>query len=200
VADVTPPVGGFARIGERVVHRGYIWNVVVAEFVAPDGSTFERDIVRSPGAVGVLPLLFEADGTATVVLVSQFRSPFERELLEIPAGMRDVPGEPPEVTARRELIEEAGYEAGELEWLHTFAPSAGMTDSTCFIFLATGLTSVPRDVHGPEEEHMTVVHMALADAIAMVISGEIIDAKTALALLLTERRLADRPVHDRDGR
>jgi 8-oxo-dGDP phosphatase len=192
MTDWGPPAAGFARTGERVVHRGYIWTVVVAEFVAPDGSTFERDIVRSPGAVGVLPLLFDADGVANVVLVSQFRSPFERELLEIPAGMRDVPGEPPELTARRELIEEAGFEAGELEWLHTFAPSAGMTDSTCFIFLATGLTAVPRDVHGPEEEHMTVIHLPLATAVDMVIRGEIIDAKTALALLMTERLLSQR--------
>jgi 8-oxo-dGDP phosphatase len=120
MTDRGPPVAGFARTGERVVHQGYIWSVVVAQFVAPDGSTFERDIVRSPGAVGVLPLLFDADGTANVVLVKQFRSPFERELLEIPAGMRDVPGEPPELTARRELVEEAGFEAAELEWLHLF--------------------------------------------------------------------------------
>jgi 8-oxo-dGDP phosphatase len=184
-------VTGFARTGERLVHQGYIWKVVVAQFTAPDGSTFERDIVRSPGAVGVLPLLFDAEGVASVVLVRQFRSPFESELLEIPAGMRDVPGEPPENTARRELIEEAGYEAEQLTWLHTFAPSAGMTDSTCFVFLATGLTEVPRDVHGPEEEHMTVVHLSLSKAIEMVINGEIVDAKTAIALLMAERRLRE---------
>ena len=77
-------------------------------FEAPDGRAFERDIVRSPGAVAVVPLLFDAEGMPSVVLVRQYRPPFDRYVLEIPAGMRDVPDEPPELTADRELVEEAG--------------------------------------------------------------------------------------------
>ena len=95
-------VSEFRHVGDRHVHQGYVWNVVVAEFEAPDGSTFERDIVRSPGAVGIVPLAFDAEGQPSVVLVSQYRPPYERELIEIPAGMRDVEGEPAEVARARE--------------------------------------------------------------------------------------------------
>ena len=120
---------GFVHVNDRLVHQGHIWRVVVADFVDPDGKSFERDIVRSPGAVGVVPLLPSADGW-DVVLVRQYRAAFDRELIEIPAGMRDVEGEPPELTAHRELVEEVGYRAGSMEYLTTFLPSPGMTDST----------------------------------------------------------------------
>ncbi|MGA0230057.1 MAG: ADP-ribose pyrophosphatase, partial [Ilumatobacteraceae bacterium] len=92
-------MSGFRRVGERTVHQGHIWSVAVANFEAPDGTVFVRDIVRSPGAVGVVPLLFDPEGVASVVLVAQFRPALEREVLEIPAGMRAVAGEPPETTA-----------------------------------------------------------------------------------------------------
>ena len=75
---------------------------------------------------------------------------------EIPAGMRDVDGEPPELTAERELVEEAGLRPGALELLTRISPSAGLTDSITWIFLATDLEETDRDLHGPEEQHMTV--------------------------------------------
>ena len=186
--------GGFRRIREHDVHQGYIWRLVTATFVDPTGAEFERDIVRSPGAVGVVPLMFDAEGTPVVVIVRQWRAPSETELWEIPAGMRDVPGEPPEETARRELAEEAGYRAGTIEKLTELYPSPGLTDSVTRIYLATGLEPVDHQRHGPEEEHMTVCHMPLADAVALVEQGEIRDAKTAIGLLLTSRRL-DRGDH-----
>lgn len=180
---------GFSRVGEVDAHLGHVWKVVVADFVTPDGDTFARDIVRSPGAVGVVPVLFDAEGLASVVLVSQYRPPYERELVEIPAGLRDVADEPPEATGRRELIEEAGLEAGSMHHLIEMVPSPGMTDSVTSIYLATGCRAVPRDVQGPEEEHMEVLHVPLDDALAMVDRGEIVDAKTVVGLLLADRRL-----------
>ena len=179
----------FRRVAERTIHEGYVWSLAVAEFEAPDGSTFTRDIVRSPGAVGVLPLIFDAEGNPSVVLVSQFRPPYERAILEIPAGMRDVVGEDTAEVARRELIEEAGLEADQLELLTQILPSPGMTDSVTTLYLATGCTPVPHDRHGPEEEHMELLHVPLVEAMAMVDRGEIIDAKSVVALLLAERRL-----------
>ena len=137
-ADVASTADGFRRVGEREVHQGHVWRVVVADFTGPDGEHFARDIVRSPGAVGVVPLVFDAEGNPSVVLVEQYRPPYERRILEIPAGMRDVPGEPPEETARRELIEEAGLAPGRLDLLTEFYPSPGMTDSVCTVYLATG--------------------------------------------------------------
>jgi ADP-ribose pyrophosphatase len=184
-------VTGFRRLAERVIHEGHVWNLALVEFSAPDGSTFTRDIVRSPGAVGVLPVVFDAEGNPSVVLVSQYRPPYEREVLEIPAGMRDVDGESTEEVAHRELAEEAGLRAGRLDVLTEILPSPGMTDSITTLFLATDCTPVPHDRHGPEEEHMELLHVPLDDAIAMVLRGDIADAKSVVALLLTERRLRD---------
>jgi 8-oxo-dGTP pyrophosphatase MutT (NUDIX family) len=180
---------GFHRRSEAVVHVGYAWNVVLAEFEAPDGSGFTRDIVRSPGAVGVLPLVFDAEGNPSVVLVTQYRPPYECDVIEIPAGMRDVDGEDTAEVARRELIEEAGLDAGELDLLTEIMPSPGMTDSITTLYLATDCRPVPHDRHGPEEEHMEILHLPLAEAIAMVDSGEISDAKSVVALLMADRRL-----------
>ena len=180
----------FRHLGDRLVHQGYIWNVAVATFEAPDGELFERDVIRSPGAVGVIPLLYD-DGVATIVFVRQYRGALDRYVLEIPAGMRDIADEPPEVTAERELIEEAGLSAGSLEYLTHFYSSAGMTDSVLHIYLATDLVAVDRDVHGPEESHMDVVRLPLVEAVDMVVRGEIHDAKTVIGLLLLDRRLRE---------
>jgi ADP-ribose pyrophosphatase len=184
-------VGEFRRVAERDVHQAHVWRVAVVEYEDPEGTTFERTIVRSPGAVGVLPLVFDAEGNASVVLVEQWRPPYEAFIFEIPAGMRDVPGEPPAETARRELIEEAGLAAGQLEELHEFYPSPGLTDSVTSVFLATECTPVERAPHGPEEVYARLVHLPFEDAMSMVLDGRIRDAKTVIALLLTERRLRD---------
>ena len=183
----------FRRLGDTEVHRGSIWRVVVAEFESPDGVWFERDIVRSPGAVAVVPITVAADDTPVVTLVRQYRPPYERELIEVPAGMRDVPGEPPELTGRRELEEEVGLRAGEMTLLAEMLPSPGMTDSVCAIYLATDCSPVGRSLHGPEEQHSEVLTMSLPEAVAMVARGEIADAKSSLGLLLAERHLQQHP-------
>jgi 8-oxo-dGTP pyrophosphatase MutT (NUDIX family) len=188
-------MSGFRHLGDTDVHHGFVWKVVIADFEAPDGSQFSRDIVRSPGAVAVVPVVFDAEGQASVVLVKQFRGPYERALIEVPAGMRDVPGEPAEETGRRELAEEAGLAAGEMTLLVDMLPSPGMTDSVCSIFLATGCTPAATQPHGPEEEHMEILHVPLADALSMIDRGEIGDAKTVCGLLAAARRL-DRDAGD----
>jgi ADP-ribose pyrophosphatase len=180
---------GFRLVTEREVHRGALWSVAVATFESPDGEEFVRDVVRSPGAVAIVPLLFDAEGLASVVLVEQYRPPFDEVVVEAPAGMRDVPGEPPEATAHRELAEEVGLRAATLELLSVIYPSPGMTDATTTIFLATDCEPVERELHGPEERHMTVLHVPLTDAIAMIDDGRIRNAATVVGLLATERRL-----------
>ncbi len=180
---------GFRHVGDREVHQGHVWRVVVAEFEAPDGTRFERDIVRSPGAVAVVPLVFDAEGNPSIVLVEQYRPPFDADVLEIPAGMRDVEGEPPEETARRELVEEVGLRAEHFDLLTEILPSAGMTDSVTTIYLATACEPTERSLHGPEEQHSRVVHLPLEDAVAMVERGEIADAKSVAGILLAARRL-----------
>jgi ADP-ribose pyrophosphatase len=187
-------VTAFRRLSEREVHAGHIWRVVVATFESPEGERFERDVVRSPGAVGVVPIERDPDGTPFVLLVRQYRPTIETEMLEIPAGMRDVVGEPPEQTAARELEEEAGRRAGALELLTVMHPSAGMTDSASHVYLATDLHEAAVDRHGPEEHHMTIERLPLSVAVAMVERGEISDAKTMIGLLLAARRLGLDPV------
>ena len=175
---------GFRRIGEETVHSGRIIEVAVARFATADGDEFKRDVIRHPGAVGVLPL--HDDGTVT--LVRQYRGPIDGELLEIPAGIRDVTGEDPQLTAERELAEEVGLAAEEYELLSTFHPAAGNSDELVHIYLATRLRDVESAVHGPEEEAMTVERLPVRDLVAAIERGEITDAKTIIGVLLVARR------------
>lgn len=188
-ADAVADANGFRHLDDRLVHQGHVWHVAVGRFESPDGEVFHRDVVRSPGAVAAVPLLFDAEGTPSVVLVRQYRAPFDQLVLEVPAGMRDVPDEPTEVTAARELVEEVGLEAGQLRHLIDFYPSAGMTNSILYLYLATDLRPVERATHGPEEAHSEVVHLPLQEAVDMVLRGEIADAKTVIGLLLVDREL-----------
>lgn len=179
-------MAGFRRLDEVDVHRGFRFRVAKGRFTAPDGSEFERDIVRHPGAVGVLPL--HADRTVT--LLRQYRAALDDHLLELPAGLRDVTDEPDVQTAHRELLEEAGLAATEMEHLVDFHNSPGFTDETVAVFLATGLRAVDDDRQGHEEEAMEVLRIPLDEALAMVDDGRITDAKTIIALLVLARRTA----------
>ncbi|HUR23026.1 MAG TPA: NUDIX hydrolase [Acidimicrobiales bacterium] len=177
---------GFRQLNEKTLWSGYIVSAALGRFVAPDGTEFEREIVRHPGAVSAVPVL--DDGT--VILVRQYRSAVDKELLEIPAGKCDVAGEDRAVTARRELEEEIGMRAGRLAHLCDFLNSPGFCDEDSSIFLAQDLEPCPTDTHGVEEEHMTIEHVALADVPALIASGAIVDAKTIVGLLLARDRLA----------
>ena len=84
-----PESGGCRHVSESVIHEGHVWNVTIGTFESPSGEVFDRDIVRSRGAVGVVPLL-DRQGVPTVVFVRQYRPPLDRLVLEIPAGLRDV--------------------------------------------------------------------------------------------------------------
>jgi 8-oxo-dGTP pyrophosphatase MutT (NUDIX family) len=183
-------MSGFRHLADRLIHRGFIWSVYQGTFEAPDGTTFQRDIVRSPGAVGAVPV-FDDGGAPTTVLVRQYRPPFDAEVLEIPAGMRDIVDEPVEVTAGRELVEEVGLRAATLTPLMHFYPSAGMTDSVLHLFVASDLTEVDTERHGVEEAHMEVVRIRVSDAVRMIETGVIHDAKTTIGLLMVDRLLAN---------
>lgn len=176
----------FTKVADVEVHRGFRFTVNRVRYRAADGSEFDRDVVRHPGAVAVVPL--HIDGTVT--LVRQFRAALDAELLELPAGLRDVEGEPDEGTAERELVEEAGLTADRLERLVAFHNSPGFCDESVSIYLATGLRDVDDDRQGIEEEHMTIERVPLADALGMIADGRITDAKTIIGLTLTAGRRA----------
>jgi ADP-ribose pyrophosphatase len=177
-------VSGFRPLGERIVHRGYHVAFAVGEFEGPDGSTFERDLVRHPGVVAVVPL--HSDDSVT--LVRQYRAPLDRVIWEIPAGVRDVEGEREEETARRELIEETGLRPERVEHLVSFHNAPGLSDEFVALFVATGLAEVGNDLQGIEEQHMVCERLALSEALEMVDDGRITDAKTVIGLLMLERR------------
>jgi len=187
-----PPASGpapgrapFRHTGDEVRVEGWRITVVRGSFVAPDGTPFTRDIVRHPGAVAVVPVTDHG----TVLLVRQYRGPVDRELLEIPAGTRDVDGEDPARTAARELEEEVGVRAGRLVRLGAVLNSPGFCDEETVLFLARDLEPGERSGHGEEERFLDVVEVPLADVDALVAEGVLTDAQTVLGLLLARPHL-----------
>ena len=185
MSGATGGAGSFRALGESEAYRGPLVSVVRGRFAAPDGTVFEREVVRHPGAVVVVPMV----GPTVALLVRQYRAAVGAELLELPAGKRDVAGEPTEVTAERELVEEVGRRPGNLELLGRFYNSPGFCDEHTWLYLATELTEVPCDRQGLEEQAMTVEEVRLGDLGRLVRSGELRDAKTIVGLSLAAERL-----------
>jgi 8-oxo-dGDP phosphatase len=181
------PVDGsdlFRPIGEELIHQGSVITFLRGEFEGPDGQRFHRDIIRHPGAVAVVAV---DDGH--LFLVRQYRACLNALLWEIPAGRRDVSGEPPEITAVRELEEEIGRRPGSVELLINVHHSPGFCDELGHIFLATDLTEVPVRRHGPEEQQMVVARVAGPEAVDMALDGRITDAKSIAGILAAARKL-----------
>ena len=168
-------------LSSEEVYRGRLIGVA-RDTVREAGKTYVREVVRHPGGAAVVAY-FE-DGT--VALVSQYRHPTVRYLLELPAGKLD-PGERPEQTAARELEEELGVVAGRLEQLTEFYTTPGFCAEKLWVFLATDLSETARRCE--DDEIIEVVRLPYARALEMIASREIEDAKTIIGLLLAARRL-----------
>ena len=147
-----------------------------------DGGAFKRFVIAHPGAVAVVPIVGD-----NVVLVRQYRAAIRDRILEIPAGKLDSPGEDLEEAARRELREETGFSAATLLKLTDLLTSVGFCDETITIFLAKDVIAGDRSPIGPEEHDAEVLQMPLQQAVELVASGTITDAKTAVGLLLASR-------------
>ncbi len=174
----------FQVLGEETLYVGRLVSLARLSIEAPGGDTFERDVVHHPGAVVVVAV---ADGS--VFMVRQYRAAVGAYLLELPAGKRDVPGEPPELTARRELEEEVGMRAGVMSELVTFYNSPGFCDEHTYVYLATDLAPVDSSPQGVEEDLMTIERVPLEAALGLVASGGIVDAKTIVGLCLARTAL-----------
>ena len=168
-------------LSSEEVYRGRLIGVA-RDTVREGEKTYVREVVRHPGGAAVVAY-FE-DGT--VALVSQYRHPTVRYLLELPAGKLD-PGERPEETAARELEEELGVVAGRLEQLTEFYTTPGFCAEKLWVFLATDLSETARRCE--DDEIIEVVRLPYARALEMIASREIEDAKTIIGLLLAARRL-----------
>lgn len=165
-----------------VVHEWGAWALVRQTFTDPDDRKFERTYVRSPGVVAVVAL--DGSGADTrIVMVRQCRPAVGETLWELPAGMRDVPGEPPLETARRELAEETGYRARSWAHLGRCVQSPGTSNATVDLFMATELIPGQSTPQGPEEQRMSVHLVALDEARSMVERGEIVNALAIIGIL-----------------
>lgn len=149
----------------------------------PDGETAGREVVEHPGAVAVVAI----DKAGRVLLIRQYRHPVSALLWEIPAGLRDVAGEPPLVTAERELLEEAGYRAADWSVLADFFSSPGISTERLRIFLASGLTEVPAAqrtyLRRHEEAQLVVAWLSLDEAVARFLAGDLLNGVTAVGIL-----------------
>jgi ADP-ribose pyrophosphatase len=174
-------------LGSRVVYENPWITVREDDVVRPDGSHGVYGVVVAHGAVGVVPLL--PDGR--VLLVRQWRYVAGRAMWEIPTGGVH-PGESLDDAVQRELAEEAGHRAGSLVPLGSIHSSKSVMDETCHLFLGTGLVPAA-GVPDPSEHDIVVAPFPLAEAVRMVLDGEILDAMSVVALLRTERLLAGGP-------
>ena len=145
----------------------------------PGGGTARREIVEHHGAVAVVAI----DDDGRIVLVFQYRQAFGRRLWELPAGLLDLHGEAPQRAAARELAEEAGLAARSWHTLVDLDTAPGFSDESVRVFLATGLSDVPRSEVHDEEADLVVRRLALDDAVARVYSGEIVNAISVAGIL-----------------
>jgi ADP-ribose pyrophosphatase len=169
---------------ERKVRTlGSLWAksfyVELDEVQRTSGELSRRLVIRHPSAVVVIPVLDSGE----ILTVGQYRYAMERETLELPAGKID-PGEDPETTAHRELLEETGYRAGSWKKLLSFAPSLGYSTEIIHVFVARDLTPTGTT---PDEDEIIKVRPFTKDALkAMIADGRLIDGTTMVALAAYE--------------
>lgn len=166
--------------GSREIYRGRVMAVRADEVEMPGGRVAVREILEHPGAVAIAAV----DDQERVALIRQYRHAVRRRLYELPAGLLDVAGEDPSVTAARELAEEAGLAAREWSVLVDLVPSPGFSDESVRVYLARGLSEVARPDPGDDEEAELELHwLPLPDAVRAVLAGGIVNAASAAGVL-----------------
>ncbi|SPM36911.1 8-oxo-dGTP pyrophosphatase MutT and related house-cleaning NTP pyrophosphohydrolases, NUDIX family, partial [Mycobacterium rhizamassiliense] len=145
----------------------------------PGGKEAVREVVEHFGAVAIVAL----DDDNNIPLVYQYRHPLGRRLWELPAGLLDVGGEPPHLTAARELKEEAGLEADTWQVLVDLDSTPGFSDESVRVYLATGLRKVDRPEAHDEEADMRLEWYSLAEAARLVLGGDIVNAIAVAGIL-----------------
>jgi ADP-ribose pyrophosphatase len=170
-----------ARLATTRVYSGRLINVDIDTVRFPNGETGDLEIVRHPGASAVVPFLTDPAGDdPQILLIKQYRYAARGFVYEIPAGKLDG-GEDPLVCARRELQEETGCTAERIEHIYSFYTTPGFTDELIHAYIASGLTR--GDTAHEKDEFMSVETMALSAALDLIRTGELNDAKSALAIL-----------------
>ena len=180
IADVTQQ---WPVVSSAELLRSRLLTVRSDKVLMPDNQMAEREVVLHPGAVAVLAL----DDADRVLLIRQYRHPVGRLLWEIPAGLRDVAGEDPFLTAQRELVEEAGYRARDWRVLADYFSSPGFSTERLRVYLARDLELVPQAEREftpqHEEAFLLTSWLPLEAAVAKVFAGELHNGVTALGIL-----------------
>ena len=172
----------FSVQGSADIYTGKVLALRSDDVVMPGGRVAVREILEHPGAVAVAAL----DPDDRIMMIHQYRHAVGRRLWELPAGLLDVDGEDPLVTAHRELREEAGLEAAQWSVLLDLVPSPGFSDESVRVYLARGLTEVGRPPGGDDEEaDLATRWVSLPVAVRMTLAGTIVNAVTAAAVLAT---------------
>jgi 8-oxo-dGDP phosphatase len=169
----------FETVDSETVYVGNIFALRADDVRMPGGNIAKREVVEHYGAVAILAM----DDDGNVVMVYQYRHPVGRRLLELPAGLLDLGGEPAHVTAARELKEEAGLSAQNWRVLVDLVSTPGFSDEGVRVYLATGLTDVGRPDAHDEEADLVVRWFPLDEAVRMVIGGEIVNTIAVSGIL-----------------
>ena len=164
-------------VSSEKIFDGKIISLSVDTVTLPNGAQATREVVHHPGAVCVVPLTDEGE----VICVRQYRYPFSRVTVEIPAGKLDSPEEDPREAALRELREETGAACESLEFIGELYSSPAILGEVIYMYLATNLSFGEQDPD--DDEFLTVTRIPLEKAVQKIISGEIKDAKTQAAVL-----------------
>lgn len=163
-------------IFSRRIYQGKILNLRVDTVKLPNGHEATREVVEHSGAVAIVALTEQDE----VILVRQYRHAVGKVMLEIPAGKLE-PGEQPEKCAHRELSEETGYHAKDLQLLFRFFSTPGFANEEMYLYLARGLTC--HNQHTDDDESIEIMRIPLKEVIKMIKTGEIFDAKTIIGIL-----------------
>jgi 8-oxo-dGDP phosphatase len=169
----------FETIESETLYVGKIFALRADEVRMPGGNTAKREVVENFGAVAVLAI----DEENNIVLVYQYRQPLGRRLWELPAGLLDLDGEPPHVTAARELQEEVGLSARDWRVLVDLDTAPGFSDESVRVFRATVLSDIGRPDAHDEEADLVVKWFPLVEAVQMVFSGEIVNSIAVAGIL-----------------
>lgn len=180
-------------VSTRTIFRGRIVQLDIDRVVEPSQKEVEREIIRHPGAAVLLAVTEQR----RVVLLRQYRHAAKELMLEVPAGTID-PGEAPEETARRELLEETGYRPHRLRKLAEFYPSPGILAELMHLYLATDLEK--GEASPEEDENLTVFEVPWEEAERLEPGKDLRDAKTIIALSFLKRLARHPPFDDLEPR
>ena len=168
-------------IASHRIYTGKVVSLDVDQVRFPDGTTGEMEIIRHSGAAAILPFISDPAGEdPQIMLLRQYRYAAGGYLYEVPAGKLEK-GENPKDCAKRELKEETGCSAQRIEHMFSFLTTPGFTDEVIHSFMATGLTTGEKQLEA--DEFSEVVTFKLSQALKMIQTNEIRDAKTALIIL-----------------